>query len=486
MRRVLSSTAVSPTWVWSAWAVWTVSVAAVAGTHEPWRDELQAWAIGRDATGPLDAGRLAVGEGHPPLWHLVLFALARVTRDPAMLQVTALACGSVAVYLVLRFMPVAFGLRCLLVAGYLPVFEWSTIARNYSLTFPLAVSAAVLLAGPPRRRLWALAPATLLAGTNVFAIPLAVAIGVVAIAGGRSQMRAHVGRVMVVGMAAVATAMVVLLWQRQSGVANATGWSAVAGLPAKVLLPLPPSATYWWGRTVWTPGQEAVLGLVIAVVATVLLSVSRAALVVWLAGVGGYLAAVVVLGAPVETRHASVIAVSLLVATWLALADPERRPRPGPSWRLAAIVPAAIVLVVSLGAAVRAVSEDIDHEFSGAPAAARWISDAATGPVAVLCATTSPLCSSVALTLDVPAYMTPDGAPFTWVDFSRSTNVVPAINYGAAVAELERRTQRDVFVVTTFNWKPRKCVVGFEAFEPQTEPLIVCARIASKQSTTDQ
>ena len=56
--------------------------------HEFWRDEMQAWLIGRDLPTPGAVIAQARYEGAPPLWNLILWALARLSPQPALMQGT--------------------------------------------------------------------------------------------------------------------------------------------------------------------------------------------------------------------------------------------------------------------------------------------------------------------------------------------------------------------------------------------------------------
>jgi hypothetical protein len=56
--------------------------------HEMWRDELQAWLIGRDSISIFELlFRNMRYEGHPALWHLGLFFITRFTDNPFIMQI---------------------------------------------------------------------------------------------------------------------------------------------------------------------------------------------------------------------------------------------------------------------------------------------------------------------------------------------------------------------------------------------------------------
>src|SRR5258708_2333734 len=73
--------------------------------HEMWRDEIQAWLI---PAGSASLGELIHNlryEGHPALWHILLWIVTRVTTRPEAMQVLHLAISAAAVFLFARNAP---------------------------------------------------------------------------------------------------------------------------------------------------------------------------------------------------------------------------------------------------------------------------------------------------------------------------------------------------------------------------------------------
>ena len=99
--------------------------------HEPWRDEAQGWLLARDSTGLGTLLRNCRYEGVPVVWHLLLMPLTRVGWLPLMSALN-LAFAAGAVFLFARFFPSDRVIRALFAFGYLPLYEWGTVARNYS------------------------------------------------------------------------------------------------------------------------------------------------------------------------------------------------------------------------------------------------------------------------------------------------------------------------------------------------------------------
>ncbi|MGC8917693.1 MAG: hypothetical protein ACP5NF_12030, partial [Thermoanaerobaculum sp.] len=74
-------------WEVYAVAVYGVLLGLLMARHEPWRDEIQAWLLARDSPHLLDLWRHTRYEGHPLLWHVLLWGLAKLTPNPAAMQV---------------------------------------------------------------------------------------------------------------------------------------------------------------------------------------------------------------------------------------------------------------------------------------------------------------------------------------------------------------------------------------------------------------
>jgi hypothetical protein len=101
--------------------------------HEMWRDEMQSWLICRDSPSIFSVFNNIRYEGHPSLWFLLIWPLAHLTRDPSSIQVLNLLIAAVAVFVASLFAPASRTIRALAAFGYFPVYEYGSIARNYSI-----------------------------------------------------------------------------------------------------------------------------------------------------------------------------------------------------------------------------------------------------------------------------------------------------------------------------------------------------------------
>jgi len=155
---------------WLAVAGYAVALALLLARHEPWRDEIQAWLLARDSPTLGDLWRNTRYEGHPLLWHLLLWLLARFTHDPAAMQVLhfAIATAAAAALSSAASLPVWF--RTLWLFSYLPLYEHGAISRNYALT-NLGLLLAVRFAPAPGEATLALAAAANASPMGVLLVP---------------------------------------------------------------------------------------------------------------------------------------------------------------------------------------------------------------------------------------------------------------------------------------------------------------------------
>jgi hypothetical protein len=489
----------------AVWTVWTVTLIVVMGSHEMWRDELQAWAIARDSTWPWELIDNTAYEGHPPGWHLVLWAPSVFTRSPVAAQFVNLICVSAAGWLVLRYFPFSRPVRVLLLFGYFPLFEMGAIARSYSLLFLLVAGVLVLA---DRRPLPLAATVTLLgamAATHVLAIPLVGALAV-ALALGHPELSRR--RRLMAGGVLVTMILVSLQLARPPqrdgrrvavDAADVDRIRHVLTAPIRVVLPIFEHHGGFWGRFVshGLGDDERWFGLLVLLVGVAILRRRTAALAVWTIGTTGYLGATHVFGLPMEPRQLTILWLTLLAAVWMAGSEEVRRRTTSPpsveSTDTAATVPerarpgraagwavrslGAAALVVGVAGAVWPIGTDLRHPFSGAEGAAEWVREQGESPVAIYCATARPACSSVAIRLDEPAYSSSDGDPFSFVVWRSGWRRRTAPELLAEDSRLlEERLGRRVVVVASLRDFPPGCDLGWVA-PPTIEPaerLIVC------------
>lgn len=100
--------------------------------HEPWRDEIHCWMVGRNGQGLLD---ILTGErrydGHPFLWYWLIHWVSKVWYAPEGMQAFTVLLTAVSAWLVLFRSPFALYERVLLLFSYYFVYEYAVICRSY-------------------------------------------------------------------------------------------------------------------------------------------------------------------------------------------------------------------------------------------------------------------------------------------------------------------------------------------------------------------
>src|SRR5579863_9461497 len=119
--------------------------------HEPWADEAQSWLLSRDASLAELWGRLLHYEGTPGLWQTILHALIRLGLPYSAYGFVSATLGLGAIVLLLRYAPFPLFVRILLPFTYYLCYQYSIIARSYSLIAPLLFGIAALYPHAVRR-----------------------------------------------------------------------------------------------------------------------------------------------------------------------------------------------------------------------------------------------------------------------------------------------------------------------------------------------
>ncbi len=144
--------------------------------HAMWRDELNAWGIVLASPSLADLFHHMHYEGHPALWHLLLWITARFTSAPQAVQVVHATLGCGIIGLIAFASPFNRAEKLLLLLSYFFLFEYTVMSRNYALGVLIGFAYAHLRARWPEgdKRLAVLLG--LLANTNVFALFLSAAL----------------------------------------------------------------------------------------------------------------------------------------------------------------------------------------------------------------------------------------------------------------------------------------------------------------------
>lgn len=367
----------------------TLAFAAVAGIglarHEMWRDELQAWLIPAGSASLGDLFHNLRYEGHPALWHILLWIVSRVTTRPEAMQALHLVISAAAVFLFARFAPFSRPVRALFAFGYFPLYEYTVISRNYSLGMLFLFAACALFPARRRSYLPLAGVLALMAFSNPYAWLLALAFAGVLVLEPlwdrdlRARIRpgdAALGLLLFAAAAAMATAQMIpppdgnfaVKWffePRAARVFRVLTTVARAWLP----IPNPAEPIAWNTNLLWhlRNGVTAVIaaGLIGAAVAAV--RRARPALVLYLAGTAVLLGFTYVkyIG---YTRHHGAHFLLLLACLWIAGQETgqekENRRRD---------LPLILLLVVHVLAGAWVYGQDFLHPFSAAKATAAFL-----------------------------------------------------------------------------------------------------------------
>lgn len=428
--------------------VYAVILGVALSRHEMWRDELQSWMLARDSASPVALIRNMRYEGHPPLWHLVLWVASRLSRAAGAMQAVQWLTSVTTAYLVARFAPASRPAKVLVVASYYLAFEYAVVSRSYGLGLLLLVAACALL----RTRRQGYGPLavvlSLLALTSVFGLLLAAAfaaaLAVDAVADARLRRMIHGHRVQLAAIAFLAAALagsIALMrppsdapftGNRRAGrpLIEPWGLATSGGLVWRAYVPIPdPDSEGSWNSnilpTATRPQLALALGLSGLLVALALPLVARrpASLAFYVLATGALLGLSYFRFFGTQ-RHYGHLFLALLAAVWLARSRMAPWPRhvrglmpralAGPRLARGAAVGLGALLGVQVLVAARMYAVDLRQPFSAAAATAAYLRDSVPAGTP-LAARPSPQASAVSGMLDRPIYYLDDGEMGTFV-----------------------------------------------------------------------
>lgn len=140
--------------------------------HAPWRDEAQAWLIVRDLPFSGVIQQMSY-EGTPPLWHLILFPLAKLGLPYESILVVHYLLALAIVFIFLFHSPLPKIIKILLPFNYYFLFEYSIVARNYNLTILFLFLIATLYKQRLKKPILYSLLITLLAWSNIHSLTIA-------------------------------------------------------------------------------------------------------------------------------------------------------------------------------------------------------------------------------------------------------------------------------------------------------------------------
>src|SRR6266436_3696591 len=177
--------------------------------HAMWRDELQAFMLAAASSTPLDLFGNLKYEGHPGLWHLLLWLITRFTSDPVAMQAAQLLIALGIWVLIWRVSPFRLFEKLLLLLSYYLFWEYFVVSRNYALGVLLGFGFVAVVVFRPKQWLWPWVLLGLLANTSVFGTIWSLALAALFAVRSREEWRALPGAAIYAGLTVLAVVSMV-------------------------------------------------------------------------------------------------------------------------------------------------------------------------------------------------------------------------------------------------------------------------------------
>jgi hypothetical protein len=172
---------------------YAAALAILIPRHEPWFDEAQAWLLARDAPALELYTRLLGYEGNPGLWHTLLLGPARLGAPYETMAVLSGLFGVAGAALFVLRAPFPPWLRAAFPFTYFPFYQYTVVARPYSMAAPILFALAALWPARMRRPVAFAALLAALAGISVHGLLVAGALAAMHVLQVGTR-RAQVGR----------------------------------------------------------------------------------------------------------------------------------------------------------------------------------------------------------------------------------------------------------------------------------------------------
>lgn len=364
--------------------------------HEPWSDETRAWVLVRDTHGLPGLFTELHYEGHPSLWYLLLYPLAKLGLPLRSMGLLHAALATTGVALLWHKGPFSRLERWLIPFGYFIAFEYDAIPRGYVLVSLLLFLLAALDARRTSSPLLYAAVLAVLANVEVHSL-LFVGILALGIAHerwkGKSWTRTTWVAAAIVGLGMLAA--VLSVWPLPHDVSpDYLGWRFRLASMSTVLksvyvafLPLPAATPMFWDTTAfsaWASWAKVLLAASLLVGSFLAVGRDRRVRVMYAASVGA-LAFFLGFKWYGGARHAGLLFLVFLYFLWLGRArtaskthnplKPEVAPLRKAWFRPQALAMSfvAIILVAQVVAAAVAVHAEATGAFSAGAETARFL-----------------------------------------------------------------------------------------------------------------
>ena len=158
-------------------AAYATTIVIGAAHHELWRDEVVPLSIAREMPSFSEVWRMVRHEGHPILWYVILRYSYFVFGSTAVLPVASVLIAIAAIVVFVTQARLPLWLKALFVFGYIPIFEYSVLARANGLAMLLLFAFCALYAARERYRISAALALGALANTSAMGFVTAAGAG---------------------------------------------------------------------------------------------------------------------------------------------------------------------------------------------------------------------------------------------------------------------------------------------------------------------
>lgn len=145
--------------------------------HEMWRDELQAWFISSNSDSLVGLFNNLRYEGHPALWHLILYLISRFTENPFYMQIFHATLSILNIFIFVKYSTFSRLHKFLISFGYYQLFEYNMICRNYSFGIFFIFIFCYLYKNRPNNYLIMSFVLFLLANTSIYGLIISLSLG---------------------------------------------------------------------------------------------------------------------------------------------------------------------------------------------------------------------------------------------------------------------------------------------------------------------
>lgn len=163
-------------WTLASLAVYTGVIVWLSACHEIWGDEMRALSLVKDCASLSDVFRALHNEGHPALWHLILYFSYALLRTNLVLKIAAISIAILAAAVFLEKSPFSHIQKAMFLLGLYPIYEYSAISRNYGISMLMLFVFSSLYAERFRRMLAISVTVFFLSQTNLYSLEISICI----------------------------------------------------------------------------------------------------------------------------------------------------------------------------------------------------------------------------------------------------------------------------------------------------------------------